>query len=66
MANAVKSAGQHMQQEAAHELLGTEGHGFVVRFALGPIVLPAKGHTASVKGHEPTVGDGDPVGSGAR
>ena len=31
MANAVKARGQHVQQEAAHELLSEQGHCFVAR-----------------------------------
>ena len=30
VADAMKAGGQHVQQEAAHELLGGQGHGFVV------------------------------------
>jgi hypothetical protein len=48
MTNAVEASGQHMQQEAAHELAGLERHGLVAGVALGTVVLPAKGHAALV------------------
>ena len=40
--DAMKARGQHVQQEAAHELLGGQGHGFVARLAVGAVVFPAK------------------------
>ncbi len=43
--DAVKAGGQHMLQEAAHELIRIERHRLVARPAFGPIVLPAKGNT---------------------
>src|SRR5579863_9267894 len=38
----MEAGGQDVEQEAAHELLGSEGHGLVARAALGPVVLPAE------------------------
>ena len=35
VADAVKAAGQHVQQEAAYELVGPEGHRLVARLARG-------------------------------
>ena len=62
VANAMKAAGQDMQQEAAHELLGTEGHGLVAGVCLGPIILPAKGDAALVQGNESLIRDRHPMG----
>ena len=62
VADAVEAAGQDVQQEAAHELVGLERHGLVPRAALGPIVLPAEGDAALVHGEQAAVGDGHPVG----
>ena len=61
VADAMKAGGQHVQQEATHELLGGHGHGFV---AGSPVfaVLPAKGDAAGVQCHKPRVGDRDPMG----
>ena len=51
-----------MQQEAAHELLGRQGHGFVAGSAVFAIVLPTEGDAAVVQCHEARVGDRDPMG----
>src|SRR5690348_18364419 len=40
VANAMEASGQHVQQEAAYELLGLKRHGLVARSSLGPVVLP--------------------------
>ncbi len=44
MTNAPKALGQDVHEEAAHELVGVEGHrlGFVV----GTIIFPPKAHDA--------------------
>ena len=42
MADAVKAAGQNMQQEAAYELVGSEGHGFMTRLALVPVIFSGR------------------------
>ena len=42
VADAMKAGGQHVQQEAAHELVGRDGHHFVARSAVLAVVLPAK------------------------
>ena len=62
VADAVEAAGQDVQQEAAHELVGLERHGLVPRAALGPVVLPTEGDAALVHGEQAAVGDGHPVG----
>ena len=58
----VKAAGQNVQQEAAHELVGNERHGFMTGLALGPLIFPAEGNTALVQGDESRVGYRHPVG----
>ena len=50
VADAMEAAGQHMQQEAAHELAGLQRHRLVARAALGAVVLPAEGDAALVDG----------------
>jgi hypothetical protein len=52
VADAVKAAGQHMQQEATHELIRAQAHGFVARGALDSVVLPTKGDTSFIHSHE--------------
>jgi hypothetical protein len=42
VADTVKAAGQNMQQEAAHELIGTKCHRFVARVPLGSITFQRK------------------------
>ena len=55
--DAVKAAGQNVQQETAHELLGIERHHLVARLALGSVVLPAEAHTTFIEGDQPPVRD---------
>jgi len=52
VADAVKAGGQDMQQEAAHELLGRDGHHFAARSAVLAIVFPAERDVLIVRGHE--------------
>jgi hypothetical protein len=40
VSDAMKARGQDMQQEAAHELRGRQGHGFVACPPVFPVVLP--------------------------
>src|SRR4051794_6309035 len=47
--DAMKAAGQNMQQEAAHELLGTKRHRLVARFTLGSVVLPTEAHPTFIE-----------------
>jgi hypothetical protein len=47
---------------AADELVDVERHELVASLALGPVILPFKGHALTVEGDEPAVGDGDPMG----
>ena len=51
---------QHMNQEAADEFLGREGHRLLTVSV--PVVFPVKSDLAVVDGHQAAVGDGDTVG----
>ena len=62
VADAMEPAGQHMDQEAADELVDVERHKLVTSLALGPVILPFEGHALAVDGDEPAVGDGDAMG----
>ena len=55
MADAVETAGQHMQQEAAHELVLAEGHGFVAGTAFGPVILIPERDAFVIGGDKPLV-----------
>jgi len=59
--DAVKSVGQHMDQEATDELVGVERHQLVANVGLGPVILPFEGHALAVEGDEPAIGDSNPV-----
>jgi hypothetical protein len=52
VADAMEAGGQHVQQEAAHELLGRQGHRFVARAPVFAVVLPAEGDAALVERDE--------------
>ena len=62
VADAVKAGGQHMQQEAAHELVGYQRHRFVAGTTVGSVVLPVKSHAAIITRDEPAVRDRHPMG----
>jgi hypothetical protein len=47
--DAMKARGKDMQQEAAHELLGRDGHGFVACASVFAVVLPAEGDAAIIR-----------------
>ena len=53
VADAMKAGGQHVQQEAAHELFGGQCHGFVASAPVFAVVLPAECDAAIVQGDEP-------------
>src|SRR6266853_1387229 len=59
MANAVEAIRQGVEQEAADELVNTEGHD--LRLAVVAIVLPAEGDLGVGHGDQARVGDGDAV-----
>lgn len=63
-ADALEAGGQHVQQEAADELVGRERHGPVSGFM--PVVLPAELHDVSVEAQQPVVRDGDAMGAAAQ
>ena len=62
VADAVESAREDMQQEAAHELIDREGHRFVAATALGAVVLELEGDALFIECDQPAVGDGHAVG----
>jgi len=63
VADAMKSVGHGMLQEAADKLVGGEGHH--LGFAVLPIVLPGEAHLAVVEPDQAAVGDGNAVGVAA-
>ena len=62
MANAVKAAGQDMDEETTDKLRRIERHGFKSVFLLGSVVLPLKGNVVFIEVDESRVSDSDPVG----
>jgi hypothetical protein len=58
--DAVEAGRQDVEQEAAHELAGVEGHDLLA--ALVAVVLPAEADRAVGHADEPAVGDGDAMG----
>src|SRR5271167_3393214 len=61
MADAVEPAGQHVDQEAADELVDGECHQLAPSLLLGAIVFPLEGDAGIIECDEAAVGDGDPV-----
>ena len=53
---------QDVDEEAADELTGCQGHDLVSRAAVGAIVLVLEGDAVLVERNQPAVGDGDAVG----
>jgi hypothetical protein len=62
MAEAMEAAGQDVDEEAAHELMGCQGHDLGPVSALGAVVLPLEGDAVVVEGEQAAVGDRDTVG----
>ena len=60
VADAVEVFGQDMEQEAADELFGREGHG--LEAAVMTVVPPTETDLTVLDGEEAVVGDGDAVG----
>ena len=54
-----------MQQEAADELVGRQGHGPVALAPVAAVVLDVEGHARVGRGDQPAVRDGDAVGVAA-
>jgi|SRR5882762_1020063 len=59
-ADADKAAGQDVEQEAAQELLRTEGHHSLL-ITVG-IIFPAESNLVMLESHEAVVGDGHAMG----
>src|SRR6516165_6617088 len=57
----MKSVGQDMDQEAADELVGGEGHKLVASVALGSVILPFERDARAVEGDETAVGNSSAV-----
>jgi len=49
VADAMEAGGQDMQQEAAHELCGGQGHGFLAGAPVFAVVLPAERNAAIIR-----------------
>ncbi len=62
VADAVEALGQHVDEEAADELVRCERHGLVALVPFAPVVLVLEGDAVVVEGDEAAVGDGDAVG----
>ena len=58
----MEAAGQHVDEEAADELVDRECHHFGAAATLGAVVLPFEGHARLVERDQAAVGDGDAVG----
>src|SRR4030095_9388916 len=62
VANAMQAFWQHVDKEAANELVGGERHLLVSIAALDAVVLPLEGDALLVEGDQAAVGDGNAVG----
>jgi hypothetical protein len=51
----MEAGGQHMEQEATHELAGFECHRFITGTALPPVVFPAEAHAPPIEGEQALV-----------
>jgi len=60
VANTLKTVGQNVEQEAANELLGLQGHRFLL--VVVTIIFPAEDDLAVVDVEEAVVGKGDAMG----
>src|ERR1700712_2174155 len=58
--DAVEPVRQHMDQEAANELISIQGHDLLA--VAIPIIFPAEPDLAVVHGHQSVVGDGNAMG----
>src|ERR1700674_3754855 len=59
VADTVEAGRQHMDEEAADELVGGECHDLLPFATLGAIVLPLEGDAVTVERDQAAVGDGD-------
>ena len=62
VADAVQAFWQHVDEEAADELVCAERHAFVSIAALDAVVLPLEGDAVLIEGDQAAVGDGHAVG----
>jgi len=62
VADAVEALRQHVDEEAANELVGGERHALVSITALDAVVLPLEGDALLVEGDRAAVRDGNAVG----
>lgn len=62
MADAVEAGWQHVDEEAADELAGGQGHDLLSFASLSTIVLPSEGHAFVAECDQSAVGDGDAMG----
>src|SRR5215467_9075870 len=62
VADAVQALWQHVNEEAADELVCGEHHALVSIAALDAIVLPLEGDALLVEGNQAAVGDGNTMG----
>ena len=62
VADAVEAVRQHVNEEAADELVGCERHSLVAIAPFDAIVLPLEGDAVVVECDQAAVGDGDAVG----
>ena len=62
VADAVESAGQHVDEEAAYELVGGECHHLRALLLVGAVILPFESDRGIVERDETAVADGDTVG----
>ena len=62
VADAVEALWQHVHQEPADELVGSERHRLVSLGTLEPVVLPPEGDAVVIACDQAAVGDGDAVG----
>src|SRR5271169_1849182 len=61
VADAMETAGQDVDQEAADELVDGERHHLGPVALVGAVIFPPEGHAGVVEGDEPAVRDGDAV-----
>ena len=62
VADAVEAGRQHMDEEAADELVNGERHHLISIGAFDPVVLALEGDVVVVECDQSAVGDGDAVG----
>ena len=62
VADAVEALGQHVDQEAADELVSGERHGLPPVRSVDAVILPAEGDAVVVDRDQTAIGDGDAVG----